>query len=358
MPSLSSVPKYRDFINERDKALERMLRNTHKRMSDLTKSALDGVVTSVMLRYRGINDHTRFTTKGRASLDALYADLDHQFRYLTHLLVPVIERLRRASTTLAYAGELEATCRVLGISREARSITHVGDRIEPKVYAALTKLLGRVRTAVEQGYAQGQSLDEVVRSVERTFPKVVGYKVPPRELKPLKEAFAPEWADDATVDFISDDDWRNVVSLYKEEYVPKNRKLTFDVDVGEPELEEWYGWEIEQDVTADFLARVRDGSVEAANQAGVTDFMWVSVIDDKTRPEHRLKNGLTSSEIEAKLSGEWQDFDDTATVAPSGMHRFSGYDDPNCRCRSTPYVADLPEVDAVDYKDFDTWLNT
>jgi len=137
------------------------------------------------------------------------------------------------------------------------------------------------------------------------------------------------------------------VSMYKDEYIPTNRNLAYDLEAPGTDLEEWYGWEIEQDVNYEFLQIVKEGSSEAVKQAGIVDLMWVAVLDDRTREEHRLKDGLTSSEIEAKLETEWADFDDQETVAPSGF---------NCRCRSVPFYGDLPDAPEVNYRDFDTWL--
>jgi hypothetical protein len=353
MPALTVVPKYRKFINDRDKALEKMLQNTLKRVSDISHGSFKNILSSITVSYGAINDHNRFTSHARRILDALYATIDGEMRMLAHLLDRPIYDLRRAATTLAYAGELEAISRVVQVTSGQKNIARspmvstIADGA--KCFAALTKIQGKIRDEIERGYVQAIPLDLVLKKVKTHLPKVLRYKKPPRELAPLKEAFTEEWAQDATLDFISEEDWRNVVSLYKDEYVSKARDLAFDVEIGEPEAEEWYGWEIEQNIVHDFLYAVRDGGETAAEQAGIDDLLWVAILDDHTRPEHRLKSGLTSSEIEAKLDDEWADFDDQGTVAPSGF---------KCRCRSTPYVKDLPEVEPVNYKDFDEWLTS
>lgn len=353
MPTLNSVPSYRKFTNDRDKALEAMLRRTQKRVSDLSKGAFDNILVAVQLKYRQINEHNRFTHKGRLVLDSLYGDVDYQLRMLADLIGTEVDKLQRATKTLSYAGELEAIGRVFDRRFHMRTPAYRGKDFTHSAYLSLSNMGAKIRKEIESGYVQEKDLDKVLERVKEQFPKVVRYKQPPRNLRPVKEAGldndAQDWADDATVDFIDDAEWRNVVQLYKDEYIPKNRNLTYDVEVGEPELEEWYGWEIENHIADDFLSQVKDGMVDAANEADISDFLWVSILDDRTRDEHRLKNGLTSTEIQAKLDGEWADFEDDSIVAPGGY---------NCRCRSTPYVANLPEVAPVNYKDFDTWLNS
>lgn len=343
MPKLTANTKYRSFIRERDIALEKFLHDAQKELSDIGYAAFKHILFMVSHRYRFVNG---FTPHSRIVLDGLYAEIDHAFRIAAHKMTAVVLKLRENTTYLTYAGEVEAIARVLGHKQAKNiSVTHDAASVEARLYYLLTKIRDRMTEAIERGFVNGE---DPYPKVLACIPKVKRYKVPPRELKPLKEASA-ELRDSASLNFMDDEKWAQILQAYKDEYIPENRNLAFDIEMGEPDLEEWYGWEIEQEMNEDFLAQVRDGTNAAAQDAGVTDLMWVAVLDDKTRDEHRMKDGLTSSEIESKLEGEWSDFEDDATVAPSGF---------NCRCRSVPYVADLPEVEPVSYEGFNAWLNS
>lgn len=348
MPSLNQNKKYRTFINQRDRALEVLLRHCLKETSDISRSVFDHILNMIILRYRLIDDHSRFTNRARMVLDSIYHEIDHTMRILSSAIAARVSQMDKLVTTFAYAGEVEALSRLFGKSLRAVSPDVPDRRIEDQVYLALTKLQGKIRIEIEKGYVQKEDVDTLIARIKKVLPKVKRFKTPPKELKPLKEASADEWTKTASVDFIDESDWAQILSQYKTEYVPTNRNLSYDVEVGEPETEEWYGWEIEQNITDAFVNRVKDGMVQAATEAGVEDFLWVAVLDDRTRPEHRMKDGLTSTEIETNLEDKWADFDDQASVAPSGF---------NCRCRSVPYVADLPEAPPVDYGDFNEWLN-
>lgn len=356
MPALSKIPSYRKFINDRDRVLEVFQRNCQKEISDITYDAFKHILFTINHRFRMVNDHTRFTSHGRMIIDSIGHETDAALRHLAHSMLGPIKTMRRLSVNLAVAAEFEAINRVIkhavATPRRMRApkISDDTSQLEARLYADLTRVRNKITNAVESGYVNKSTVDKVYDRVVKVLPKVKRFKVPPKELKPLREATTPDDLEDsATLDFMSDSEWRELIDQYKNEYIPKHRNLSFDAEIGEPELEEWYGWEIENAIADDFVNQIKDGQIDAANQAGISDLMWVAILDDKTRPEHRLKDGLTSSEIDAKLNNEWADFEDDSIVAPGGD---------NCRCRSVPFVPDLPEAPEVNYGDFDQWLNS
>jgi len=149
--------------------------------------------------------------------------------------------------------------------------------------------------------------------------------------------------------FMDEELWNQLLEEYLTDYVPQYRepKMIFDVEVG-GDTEEWYGWEIEQYVTHDFVDRVRKGQDEAAKQNGITDFMWIAVIDDKTDECCAWRDGLTSAQIEAKLP-QHKDDDCDAIVPPAHF---------NCRCTVAPMLDTMTDEPTVNVTEFEEWLNS
>jgi SPP1 gp7 family putative phage head morphogenesis protein len=181
--------------------------------------------------------------------------------------------------------------------------------------------------------------------MKKAYPEIKTYRMPPRTLKPLKEAFRDEDAEKKEFEFYhdltNDEDWELAVSAYKDTELPASRfdqEAMYDESAGYMR----YNWEIEQDLTDDFVSQVRDGQVQAANDLGIEEFVWGAIIDNKTCEECCLpRNGKTTSEIEKMGGGDCD-----GTVPP--LH-------PNCRCDIAP-VASTDEVDGPDWKSFEEWL--
>jgi hypothetical protein len=76
--------------------------------------------------------------------------------------------------------------------------------------------------------------------------------------------------------------------------------------------------------------------------------MWIAIIDDKTDDCCLKRDGLTSTQIEEKLRGEWEKDECQAKVTPAHF---------NCRCRMAPVSDDLPDQAPADFGGFDEWLN-
>lgn len=350
MPALTKSTQYRSFIHDRDLALEKFNRDTQKKISDLAKNYFDQVLFLISHRLHFLNG---FNSRNRQILDGLYAEIDHRMRMLAMEMAPIIQASRKQVTYLAFAGEVEAIGRALTKPYVIDKPDYAEDpeHVIARMYYLLKKIADKICEEIEHGYVMEKKPAEIYDKVLTKLPKVNYYKKPPRELKPLQEAatLTSKVRSATKLNFVDDEEWQNIVKAYKDEYIPKNRSLEFDVEIkGEEEAESWYGWEIEKELTNDFLQRVKDGLTQAGDETGIDDLLWVAILDNKTRDEHRLKDGLTSTEIESKLDNEWSDFEDDSTVAPS---------DGECRCRSVPYVKDLPESQGIDYAGFNQWLN-
>jgi hypothetical protein len=344
---------YRNWAKVRDLILEELHRRAQREESDAARRAFKNILNAVGAHYRKITEETRFSALAFSVIAGLHAYIDQEMDRLTSEIFVIAKRLSRQAHVFSYATEIEVLARLKGISPRAET----PDTIEKnelyfRIRNALFRFGNEIKNALNQAHVLGEDVDACLARISKRFPKPLRYKRPPRELKPITEAseFGTKKAS-ATLDFLDQEEWQGIVDAYKKEFIPKHRgpEYVFDVELGEPEAEEWYGWEVEQEITNDFLNGVRDGTNEAAQEAGIDDLMWVAVLDDKTRPEHWAKHGLTSRQIEKKLEGEWADFEDQTIVPPGGF---------NCRCRAVPYDSSLPSEPAVDYEEIDAWINS
>jgi hypothetical protein len=174
-------------------------------------------------------------------------------------------------------------------------------------------------------------------------------------VKPLKEAAAPSGAVTFSTGVIDPATWSDVIDDYFEQEIPGPRgpydkMVFFNVgDAGDVEFTERYEWELEQEMTQDFVEQVRSGQVDAANENGIEDFMWIAVIDRDTDECCSDRDGLSSGEIEAQLSSGELDPDECDATVPPGHF--------NCRCAPAPISNDLPEESPPDFGSFNDWLD-
>lgn len=348
MPGLNESPKYRKFITDRDKALEKILTNSHRRINDFTTLALreiEGEVSVLCIRHGA----TEFP-QTKVLVEQLDARLKNVFYYLGVLISRELTNLMRRANVLAQVGEAEAIARTVG---NATYNVNPGTSKVPnqnRIQYLLNSTRYKILKAFEQGLVIDESSNDVFNRVIKAFPPCERYSKPPRVLKKIKEAERSKRIDAAN-GFVTDEQWQDVVHDYLNEYVPQYSVRSPDrvMDIKQPsgEYEERYGWEIEKETNHAFIDQVRSGQNETANQNGYTDMVWISILDDKTDDCCEWRNGLTSSEIEAKLEGEHADDECDAIVPPAHF---------NCRCSLAPYTEDIGEPEKVDFSDFDEWL--
>jgi hypothetical protein len=166
---------------------------------------------------------------------------------------------------------------------------------------------------------------------------------------------------DIAIDHIDENAWADMVDAYKDEYIPKWRAPEYivDIPVTDPTMtatgeEVWYAWEFERDLTNEFVKSVRDGQVDGANQAGITDFVWVAIIDSATDACCRWRDGLLISEIEKQLD-EHKDDDEECDLDDDGLTPPLHF---SCRCTLAPATDNIPDKPNADTKDFEEWLST
>lgn len=351
--TLLDSPKYKKFVQDRDKALEQIHLNAQTDISRILFDLLEQLKKEIayialcVTPYNGIEIAKMF---------------DKVSQFLFHSYIPKftarIQSMRKATYTLTYLAEQEAIGQATQkkkhsspaefkkkIAGAVSAQTLTGQDLDKRVWASLMGLHSKIMKRFRNGIAQGMKPGEILGEVELAFPKITTYKRPPRELKPFREADqTPKDKAEFNFDFADQSDWDDAVSAYKQTELPRNR-----FDKGDDPNYSQYDWELEQDLTDDFVNQVRSGQTDAANDLGIEEFVWVAILDNKTDECCEQRNGLITSEIEKMLASGDLDPDECDATSPPAH--------PNCRCNLAP-VSSTDEVEGPDWKSFNEWLDS
>ena len=372
--SFNEIPAYRNFVNQRDLALERILHNTRLRVADHLNGAFCAMIDIVKREYK--------------QLSALYHPMPHKPRFsifekkLNDILEAFAVQIacdifdqRKKAYLLAHAGEAQAVAQVQGKKPNYDGTKYSMDQwvysepfanglhVMKSVDLFFSKLRRMVMNELETATALDEPVEKAIGRIIKKLPKRHPMdkarklkKVPKKVPVETKEAAKP-----IDMQFLDDETWQDIVDDYKEDYIPVNRSPDEVFDAIDPATDEpipakysdeteqqYYGWEVERDTTHDFVQQVRDGQIDAANSNGITDFVVIAILD-KTTCETCCGdvgcydfNGMTTKEISDLTKGEYD----------TPPYHF------NCRCTVAPYTEDLPDVDTSQTeKDFDEWLN-
>lgn len=291
------------------------------------------------------------------------------FRAPQYEITDELLKQRRNTYLLSYVGEIEAIGRAKLVQVPVKLNKHDmdfltvqevpnGGSIWNHVAHALNRLRQKILDAVQLSKIQGETVEEAMARVQKTFPKLYRFRNPKKAITPLKKDFKEAKAkreDPFSIGFVDPNEWESMLDDYLTPYAPEIRdpELYFDIvgskleDIGIDEGE-WMGWEIEKLITNDFVQTVRDGQNDAANAQGITDVVWITVFGPATCESCQWRNGLTTTEIEAKLDGDEQG-DDYPDVSVPPAH-------PSCRCQLAPMIDDMPEGTPEGLGDFSEWL--
>lgn len=366
--------RYTDFNKARDLALEVLLRKCHLETSEILGVFLQASLDLISARYPLIVMAGFNTAQGKATTVQLDAAIHAMANQLLPRVIESIVRMRKHSALLAYAAEVEAMARALGGGGRVNATKSALTQSSTADLADSGSLIGRVdlefsrirrdiMDAVELSRVMESPLDECLERVKKSFPPEKRYKRPPRVLKSpsLREADDVEGWDTAlsfrvkdgkstlVEGFIDPEEWAEMVDNYMTRFTPSLRAPDLAWEEGE---EITYGWQVEQQVTHDFVSTVRAGQNKAAAERGIKDFIWVAILDSDTCKECcAWRNGLTTREIEAQLKGKHKDDDCDSLVPPAHF---------NCRCDISPMVNtdEWPEETPPDFGAFDEWLNS
>lgn len=340
---------------------------------------LDQVLDTLRLRAQEVASHIGVTGPGahfaKHRRDDFERRLSSWFEIAIQQTLALIVGLRRTTYMLTYMGQAEAMGRAWGRETKAsmshdelRLVLHRdpigGGSLHARIELSYHRLLRDVVDAFQLSQVMESPTDEVLSRIARAFPSKrklpkrmaklteADKKAPKEKLDELGEPIVIGVdVGDGFSHFVSEQEWDAAVEDYTADYVPRGRGPYDEVFDTGPEGEDLsrYHWEIEQEVTDDFVQSVRSGDVDAANENGVNDLIWISIIDRKTC-EHCCmpRDGYTSKEIEEMLANGDLDASECDAIVPPG-HRF-------CRCRSGAATDDLPEKVPPDFGSWDQWL--
>lgn len=355
---LFQVKKYREFIRDRDKALEQIHQHAQTDISRMLHEVLVDVERTVLhLAAKGHNSPI--------NLSALSLELEHRtLASMSVLLGDIqgrIERMRQSTYILSYLGQAEAIGQATQSSKAAPQLTKDkvfnakaaptldDQKLPARIWLDLTLLREKILRAFRIGLVQELDSHELLAKIQKVFPKISIYKRPPRNLTLIREADRKRREEKKSFyfRFVDEDVWQDAVDDYKDTQLPPSR---FDNEAfaqgAELDNQFQYSWELEQDLTEDFVNQVRTGEYDAAKELGIQEFVWVAVLDDRTDQCCRERHGLTTSEIRGKIETEDFDSDCDAWAPPAHF---------NCRCLLAP-VASADEVEGPDWASFQEWL--
>lgn len=370
---MSKSPRYREFVTQRDQALEAIHSRFQYQLTDILGGALQRTMEIVSYWY----DHSRSSQQLMKSTDM---DITGTFHNAGLEMVQVVQHMRRNAYILANAGEAEAMARTTGkkskvslskdkLAKIANKEMPAGGTIQARVDLYLGRLKRKILDAIHMSATLDEERGEAMERVKRAFPAIRHYRKPQNELKAVKMTeseksdriahvlgyIQPDNESKSsrmepvtlTEGLIDADEWSDMLDSYQKEYVPKWRGPDSDLEVMKGEGRPQYAWELERDMTQDFVQQVRDGQVDSANENDIDEFQWISVIDSKTDDCCVWRDGLSTSEIELELSGEHSEDECDATVPPAHF---------NCRCTLAPMTTDMPESPPQRIGEFSEWL--
>lgn len=370
--ALNQSPRYRAFVTGRDQALEAIL-DKYLRAQDRLLTFLR---TKVIETASHMGMHGLTLEHHRQTRELFEKRITPFFTVCQAESVSLMKQLRSSTYTLTKAGEAEAIARALGkpckysihqnqLGALMAKDTPSGGEIAARVELSYSRLKHDVLEAFQLSQTLESPLPDLIARVKAAFPKSRPLKKPPNALRSIREASS----DDSEINrhnlgrvglstgTFDQDTWDQMLGDYTSDELPdsvyrrgpNDKLLYFSVDdEGQVDMTQRYEWEVENEMTEDFVSSVRAGEIDAANENGISDFMWLAVIDAKTDDCCALRDGLSSNEIEAKLESGDMDSDECDAITPPAHF--------NCRCRPVPMSDDIPAETPPDFGSFDDWL--
>lgn len=358
MIALNTIPAYRKFVHDRNLALEAIFHRAMLRLNANLARALDEMAATVA---RGLELNASWREIGEAIQNGAYPR--------SHECTLILQRMRKSIYLLSVVGEAEAIARATGkakyhlskldlVNVAARQAAFGGSLLD-RMELAFQRIVRRVTDAVHVGQVNSETTAEILDRVRSAFPKgriVSQHKRLVRNLK-LQEADINSkpigQGLDMSTGFVDDDEWESMVEDYLDEagLIARGGEIVRRTE-GELEGESRtvYDWEVEREATHDFVEMVRQGQVDAANENGYTDFVWIAVIDNKTDECCLWRDGLLISEIEVQLNGAHSDDEcEGATTPPAHV---------SCRCDISPVTDAIQDFETPPIGDFEEWLTT
>ena len=336
---------YTSFILLRDKALERLYNNAQRRIDDELRAAFSRVIEMIAYRYGAIPKHSVKTNHAKYALQQINQAIDSELYKSAQIVEGIYKTLKRRAFLLSSVGEAEAITRATNTQtaihvndhelRHLSEKTSQGHDVLDRILHSFAVISRDLMSSIEYTRIRGEGRDELIPRLLKALPKVKKIKRNKRALKPVvrEASVKAKGVEFETQAFIPEDEWQKMVDDYMEEYIPSTRGPESVYDIrpeGEPEdyLEERYGWDLEREMSNDFVSSVRSGQNEAANQNGIVDFSIIAIIDDHTCDECCGDFGCV--DFDGKTTKEVEDMTNGEQSAPP-FHF-------NCRCTMAPML--------------------
>ena len=329
MKSLNNVPAYRKFVRERDQALEVLLDNALTEVDNILKELFVRWIysclnTSVRSKVYQTNADDLMMIRG------LQTQLEMSIPAAINRISEIIKRLRKNTYLLTVSSEAEA----IGIALNKKTQYHptmlkkmnVINRDLPtgdmgrKIQLMLLNVADKLKKQTLWLMMQKDINElEAIQSLIYKLPKSKATERK-RALKRIQITEADSQSDyesDLSSGLITDEEWEDILDQYKSEIsVDRSPETYFTIAKGSNEVKR-YAWEMESEIVQDFVQQVRLGQIDAANENGITDFIWIAVVDDRTDECCLWRDGLTTKEIEQKLKTDHRGDECQTSVPPA-----------------------------------------
>lgn len=367
---LTQSKRYTDFIRGRDRALEEILAKYTRALNlivEFLKEKSVEVAQTVL-----IHSH-----QGMISIKRERDLFDHRISpYFEMALTQaslLSSQLRKTTYAISYLGQAEALARALNQKtkyslnqKDFRDLDEApsvhGGRIDQRIELSFLRLKDKVSDAFRVSLVLGMKPNEAKKRIEKAFPRSQKKKTKGKVMAKLKESDANQTAFQSkgislATGTVDPQEWDQVLKDYFSEVFPGEDpgRSAYDkvfypyvenTDEENIQIYTRYQWEVENELTQDFVEKVREGELDAAKENGINDFQWIAIIDSKTDDCCIWRDGLTTKEIEDKLD-QMDDECDDSSVPPIHF---------NCRCRLAPMTEDMPEESPPDFGSFDQWM--
>lgn len=325
-----------------------------------------------------------------STLSRLDEDIDRIFKGLAVSLWLEIGELRKKTYMLAHIGEAQAISAATNTAPKFKAdhqtlndLTNE-DFIRGSVLEVIAHNLNAVRrkiiTKVEEQLLTDEPVESALYYAFKQFPrkKAPPTKPPLKKVKPREANSKPKFTITSEVDstvldigkgnftpFVWDQvTWDKLLEDYAKDYIKVDRSPAAVYSLKDPLTDEKikyddgiYAWEVEQEVTHDFVSQVRAGQIAAANDKGIKDFVVITVIDDRTC--EACCDGFGCIDFDGMKVSEIEKMTKNKFSAPP--YHF------NCRCTLAPVADSDEEITGdlsgyedwvADKKDFESWLNS
>ena len=364
MHSLNNEKIYRKFIKARDENLEVILHNTTLKIDNILRNLFSNWINTCMIPIT----RSRPTQGHDDDFQMIKNTQTHMEIYLSKATEEIwreVARMRRKIYILTVASEAEAIGRALNkktqytisdltLKRIINSDGPSGGEFKRRIQYQLNNVMDKLKkTAHWVLMNKDVSEKDALKMLSMKLPKTKDLERKKRVLKPLlmTEADQKPKTPDFSSGPIADEDWEEIMDDYRQEiFVNRSPEEVFEIEgprggkTGIPH----YAWEMEKEVTQDFVNQVRLGQVDAAKQNGIIEFVWIAVVDDRTDDCCLWRDGLTTTEIEQRLKTSEKDDECQTSVPPAHF---------NCRCQLAPATVGLPDAPASNETEFEEWLN-